>query len=310
MPEPFPALLTRKCLVGATQESTSGTPATVSAALANTSVYDAKLEPLDFFADGARAPDGHYLGEVAAVVGKTLGQLTFRQHVRHGDQFLPLLTGAGFKLATGVYAPTSSFADRKTWTLALWEDGRKKLIYGACADLRLEWTNGGPLLASWTWTGIWSAPTDEAMPAQAPSTHTTTIHRARGATLTLGGAALPMTSRGQVALGNEVVEREDITAAAGVLHMYIAARRPRITLDPEARSVANGAPFAALLAMTEAALALVFTDAAANTLTIAAPKAQRRGVKDGDRGGRRVDEVELGCNASSGDDELTFAASS
>src|SRR5690606_35252227 len=62
MAEPYAPLLTRKKLLGGAEESTSGTAATVTTPLANTIVYDIKLELQDVMADNERTPDGLYLG--------------------------------------------------------------------------------------------------------------------------------------------------------------------------------------------------------------------------------------------------------
>ncbi len=312
MAEPETPLFRRKALVGGSEEDTPGTAKTISAALVASSIYDAVCEPLDMHGDSARQPQGHYLGSVAAMVGKRLGRLTFRMPMRYGDQALPMLTGAGFKLDTGTYKPTSDWDSRKTWTLALWEDGRKKQIHGATCDVRFEWGGGvgREVWATFEWTGVWDAPTDQAMPAQAPSVHTTAYYVSRGATFTIAAAAAPLIGSGSVMLNNTIEEREDITSTTGVLHTFVGARDPQIRLPHEARLVADGAPYADLIADTEEAFSLAFTDEAGSpkTLTIAAPKIQKIAVADGERNQKRLDDVTYRCNASSGDDELTFAA--
>ena len=94
-------LARRRSLVGAAVESTSGTPETVSTALSNTIVYDAKMVPTGVFDDGERRPNGHYGGSIDTVAGKLVGSVTFTTEVRYGDATLTLLKGCGFTVSTG-----------------------------------------------------------------------------------------------------------------------------------------------------------------------------------------------------------------
>ncbi len=303
MAEPFAPLLTRKKLLGGTEETTSGTAAIVSAALSNTIVYDVKLVPIDFFADGKRMPSGNYLGTVDAIGGKRLGKLTFKQEIRNGDQFVPMLTCAGYKLTTGVYAPTTDMASRKTWSFAVWEGGRRKGLKGASGTCKISGSNGGRNFAEWEITGVWIAPIDEAMPAQAPINSTSYL--ASSATFTVAGAAFPLISKYGLDLGNSVEPRESITSADGVLHTMVTEREPKFTVDPEARKVADNDAYGLMLAGTTGALVLTLTTGN-GSLAIAAPRMQRLTISDDDRGGKLVDGIVFGLNASSGDDELTF----
>lgn len=300
-------LLARKKLLGATQETTSGTAASVTAALAGTVVYDAEMVPDDMHSAGKRMPHGHYLGTYDAVKGLQTGTLRYKQELRWQDGFAAMLTGAGYVLDTGVYKPTSSFASRKTWSLAIWEDGRKKMLIGAVASaLRISGKVGERVFADWEWKGVWQAVTDAAMPALAPINSAPYI--ARALTLTFGGAALPAGSEFEINLGLTAEPREDLTATQGVSHFVITEREPTLTIDPEARLVASHDAFGGLLAGTTGAISLVLT-ADGETLTIAAPRAQRISVGTSARGLKATDPITLALHASSGDDELTFTES-
>ena len=312
MAEPYVPLLSRKKLLGAKKEGTAGVAETIAIGqLIGGNVYDAKMVPLDMLSEGERMPHGHYLGNITSVVGKRLGQLTFRQELQHGDFFAlragsGFLTGMGYELSTNTYKPTSDMSKLETWTFALWEDGRKKQIYGCMGTAVLTWENGGRVFADHTWLGSWTDPIDQAMVTQAPVT--TAPYIATSAVFTIGGAAAANIASGTIDLGASIEPREDITKVSGVVHFHVGSRAPRVTLDLEARKVAEGAGFADLVAATEVALALTFTDGT-NTLAITAPKMQRINIGDDERGGRLVDGTEFQCNASSGDDELTFIES-
>jgi hypothetical protein len=294
--------LGRKKLVGATEETTSGTFATVSAALA-ANIYDTKCEPGDFFAGNEREPSGNYVGRVASVAGKQMGTLTYTMDVSPTGPFLSLLTGAGYKASTGTYAPASDLSARKTWSLKCWEDGRCKKLAGAVCKVTVDMEDGKKVTAKFEWTGVWVTPIDEAMPAQAPITAAPYV--CRGITLTVGAAAIAHVNKISVDLGSEPEERESVTAAAGIAHYLIGEIIPKITMDPEARKVADQDAYGLYLAGGTAALSAALTSGA-NTLTIAAPAVQRTKVSDGTRGKRLTDELELQCCNSSGDDALTL----
>jgi hypothetical protein len=300
--EPRPPLLGRKKLVGATEEGTSGTFGTVTSAL-GANIYDVKCEPGDFFAGNEREPAGNYVGRVASVVGKQMGTLSYTMDVAPGGPFLSLLTGAGYLSTDGTYAPMSDLSSRKTWSLKCWEDGRCKKLAGAVCKVTINMEDGKKLTAKFEWTGVWLTPIDEAMPAQAPITAAPYV--CKGITLTVASAAIAHVSKISVDLGSEPEERESLAAAAGIAHYLIGEIIPKITMDPEARKVADQDAYGAYLAGGTAALSSALASGS-NTLTIAAPAVQRTKVSDGARGKRLTDELELQCCNSSGDDALTL----
>ena len=107
MADSYPPLLTRRRVLGVAQEVTSGTYVDPSGALANTIIYDAKIEVEDLYSDGERQPHGHYFGSIDAVRGPQTGKLTFRSELTHADDFLTLVTGCGFSVASTTATPDS-----------------------------------------------------------------------------------------------------------------------------------------------------------------------------------------------------------
>lgn len=304
MAEPYSPLLGRKKQVGLTEESVSGTAATVTAGIA-ANCYNIKAEPGDFFADGKRQPQGNYIGSVPSIAGKTMGTISYTMEVLGGGPFLLHLTGCGYKASTGTYAPSSTMSDRKTWTVVVWEDGRRKQLNGASCTVKLKGSNGNgsKLTAEFNWSGVWVTPIDEAMPARAPIT--TTPYMCKGMTATIGAAAFANVANFEIDLGAEVEERQSITAASGIAHYLVTDIDPKITLDPEARLVANMDAYGLMKAGTTFALILAFTNGS-TTLTITAAAAQRQKVSDGERDKKLTDAIELLCCNSSGNDALTL----
>lgn len=299
--EPQPALLGRKKLISLAEETTSGTFATPTLVAAN--IYDIKCEAGEFFSEGERQPDGNYVGRVASVLGKQMGTLSYTLDVAPTGPFLGMLTGLGYKAATGNYKPSSDLSTRKTWSAYEYEDGLRKKLAGMAGKCVLEGELGKKLTAKFDWSGVWYPPTDAAMPAQAPIAAAPYV--VLGITLTVGAAAIAKCSKFSIDLGAQVEEREDITAAAGIAHYLVGDILPTISLDPEARKVADQDAYGAFLAGTTAQLIIVLTSGA-NTLTITAPLIQRSKVSSGMRGKRATHELELICCNSAGDDALSL----
>jgi hypothetical protein len=301
MAEPLNPLLTRRSLLGGGEEADPGTLPTITVPLANTAIFDAKMEPTDWIEGGRRQPLGQYLGHVTAVPGILAGRLTFRQHIRYGDKFMDMLTGAAYSGG----APISSMSSRKTWGFKLWQDGMVTALAGCAGTCVVELEDGKPALANWTWDGIWQTAANATLPAQAPLSTFPWVMK--GATLTLGGAVPPRVNRIVIDLGNTVAAVEDVTKASGLGYFYVSERTPTVAMDTEARLVTDLDNYGLLTAGTEHALYCRLTSGA-NTLTIEAPKLQRVAIPTGDRGGKKLHDLTMQCNASNGDDELTFAA--
>lgn len=313
MAEPLIPRMFRLTSLGGSEETTAGTAMTISVPLASTVLYDIALELQDVFADNERLPMGNFFGEVNALKGKVLGKLTFRQELRYGDKFVPMLTSAGYKLTSGHYDFTSDMSARKTWTFMGWhggtagQSGRFLGIKGCAGNCRITGAVGGRAFAAWEFMGVFITPTDASMPTNAPINATSYINT--GLTLTVAGAAAPPMADYEINLGNTVSEREDLTATGGVLHYLIEEAKPRVTLNPEMRLVADNDDYGALLASTTAALNLVL-GSGSQTLTFAAGQMQRRNITGENRKGKRVDRIEYSCNVgSAGDDFLRISQS-
>lgn len=306
MAEPYAPLLFRKKLLGGAEETTAGTAETISAALTGTAIdRSATMTPGTIFDAGKRMPIGNYLGQIQAAPGLYSATLSWEQELRYGDTFPAITTCFGYLNTAGTYKPTSIAASRKTWTFKLYEDGRVKLMSGCVGDAEFTFVNGSRAMMRANVSGIWNTqPTDAALPTQPTVNSLPWVVRA--ITLTVGGSAIANIARVGIRLGNTVVLRQNVTATSGIHHCYITERAPTVTLDTEARKKADYDLFGPYLLGTEVALNIVLNNGS-NTLTITAPKMQRIQVEDTERDGILLDSLTFQLNASSGDDELTFA---
>lgn len=302
-----PPLPRRLKLLGASVEGTAGTKSIPSSALAGMLIYDAKMGPDNLFPE-ARTPHGKSIGAIDRAKGPLGARCSFRWEMAHADALMTLLQGCGFALNSGstVATPTSNIANWSTLSLALWEAGRKKSMYGCMGDLTIEGTFGQRVFGTANFTGIWDTVADDAMPSFT-RVHTTG-YRAAGATFTIGAAAVPLVSQFTLALNTNVGPRQSIIASSGLLHALVNDPIPTLRIDPEARLVAGHDAYGLLLAGTTGALVLTLVDAAGNSLAIAGPRLQRIEIEDGERDAKLTDPVtlEFHDSADAGDDCLTF----
>lgn len=304
MPLPAAPLLSRRKVLGVSIETTSGTQATTTSSMASTVVYNPRLAPGAMLDAGKRMPSGTYLGAHPASRGMRSGTLSFRTELRYGDQFLTLLKGCGYVTSSTTAAPTSAVGSQKTLSFALWEEGRRKNLYGACGNCVISADAAGILFCDWSFQGIYGDVVDEASP-------TTSIAAAapwtmKGiSTLQIASSTIPLVSRFSLDLGAKVEMRENATLDSGIAHFFIVDREPTLTLDTEAHKIADFANWTDLLAGTTRAFSFT-TTSGGHSVTFSAPAIQRMSIADEDRGGRIVDASVFQLCASSGDDELAI----
>ena len=299
------SIIGRLALLGMGVETTKGTSATVTAAMADTIVYDAEMTPGDLFADGERRPNLITGGSIERVKGAQFGTLTFRTEMIHGDQTEALMSACGWYDNSGVMTPSEDIDDHKTLTFVLWNPKSKETLIGAAGKFTIESAGTAQrLMISWEFTGIYVAEVDASPPAFTPVL--SKGYRWHNVTLTMASAAFPPIDGISINSNTEVQMREDPRTAHGILHYYCVHATPTISFAPEYKPVATYDQTGLFLAGTAQALAISVADAGGNTFAVAAPKAQRISRGNGDRGSKKLREIELECHASTGKDWLTF----
>jgi hypothetical protein len=299
-------LLTRKRVIKVKVETTKGTKVAGDQALL---VEDLEINPTADFVE--RSGTGLYLGHsVAGVVGSKTGECSFSAELRgNGSSGLEvglaiLLQACGFKQAAQVYSVHSAHADQKTISIDVYEDGVKKSLAGCSGNVVFEADTGGRMLCNFTFSGVWQAVVDAALPAYAPSTtapmflkNATFVHASQS--IKLGKVSLDMAC--------QVVKRADADAAEGVLYYMVANFLPTINLDLEADKVAGYDYYGVWGANTTAAISLALNDGT-DKVTFTIPAAQAREITDGDRDGIAIYDWTGQLNHSSGNDCITITA--
>lgn len=303
-------MLARRRVLAAKIEASPGVAETLAAADAALNVFDPKMSAEIEFEE---RPGQASFSPLAGMPAGQAGQCTFETEITGGaaDPFWAavLLPACGFVGASHVYKPCSETpgTKTKTLTLGLYEDGLLKRLRGAAGSVSLRFTAGKTVRASWTFKGVWDAPTDVAL--LAPTFPTVSPLRFVSSGLAIG-AWQPTVAELTLDVGNEVALREDARAVAGYAYAVITGRKITGKLNPEASLVATKDVYGEWLARTAGALALALGQAG-NGVAFAAPALQFTKVTGGERSQVAIEEVEFQLNrsAAAGDDELSITIS-
>lgn len=277
-------------------EGTIGTAETLTASEGVYNAYDIKIDG-DIEVQMRESPAA--FGKRKGTAGARGGKMTFKTDLAWLGSGLPawasvLFPACGYVESSQVFTPRSEApgTNVKTVTLGVF-DGRKKSLAGAMGNFKIVFPSGQLAYIEWEFTGVWQAPTDTTIIT--PSHPDDIAARFASSTVTYDSVA-QCVENVTFDAGNEVVLRECPDTAAGFKSALIVDRSPKLTLNPEAQLVATDDRFGDWIAGTEAAFSLNVTGKADSDFTLAAPKAQIMSVKDADRNGFLVDEVEMHCN--------------
>lgn len=308
-----PALVRRRRLVAAKVETTPGTAISLAAADAALNCYNPTIQPDIPFEE--REGQGSFSPRTGAL-GARSGTLEFETDM-WGQASTPpgwatiLLPAVGMYTTALVYALTSkppgaSAGGGKTLTMGLYEDGVFKTIRGAVGNAVLTFVSGRPVRIKWTFKGIWDAPTDVAL--LAPTYPTVAPLRFASSGLAIGSWT-PQVQEMTLDLGNIITLREDSADVSGYHSAVLGGRRITGHINPEAGLVATKDVYGILLARTESSVAITL-GTAGNQVAFAAPKMQFTSIKEADRNGVQVDDIQYQLNRSAADDDeltITFA---
>jgi hypothetical protein len=246
-----------------------------------------------------------------ANAGLRLGKCSFKCEARTTGSsawdtgLVIALQGCGMALSSQVLSPTSTHTSQKTITIWVFEDGLKKILYGAAGTFKISPDNGR-VIFDFEFSGIWSAPTDAALPTVAYGTRAPLCWGRGYGTFTYATVAR-YASTFSFDFGGEVVPRINGGAAS---YFFVADRSPKLTFDAEADTVANIDWHGIWLAGTQGAISIACGDGTDN-ITLAIPKFQISKVGDGDREGIATADIEGICcinTINTGDDEFTLTA--
>lgn len=308
-------LLSRKKVLAAKVEVTSGTLEALTAAEGVFNVFDFELQPNITMTE--RMAQGSF-SSLSSVPETYSATATFKTHI-YGDGaggvpawasvFLP---ACGFVNSGGTFSPSAETpgSNVKTVSIGMFIDGMYKKLRGCAGTFRIALEAGKAAAIEWTFSGVWQPVTSSALIT--PTYPTTLPLRAANATFTWG-AWTPCWNTLSIDAGNEVYLRpcQSASDASGLAGAVIVNRKVTGSFDPEAALIATYDYYDKWVDRAEEAMSLVLADTA-DEITISCPKAQITNVQQGDRSGVLVENItfQANRNAAAGNDELTidFAA--
>lgn len=249
--------------------------------------------------------------ENTGVHGEASGVCSFSAELRsNGSNGLEaglaiLLQASVLKKTSETYQVHSTHTDDKTISIDVWEDGKKKGLAGASGNWTLENEDaGGRMMFNFEFYGVWQTPTDEAVPANAPSTAAPMMFK--NGTFTLDSNSIKCT-RFSLNMGCNVVPRRDVDAASGIAYYMIPDFNPELQMTLEADLVAGYDYHGIKAAGTEKAVSLLLTDGTVN-VTITLPKVQTKDLSENEVDGIEMIDFVGQCNDSSGNDSVAITA--
>jgi len=307
-------LLKRKRVLAAKIEATPGTAEALTNAEASFNVYNL-IAQQEIELESREAQGG--FGMLNSVVGGYKGRITFScdfswdgtaNEPSWADTFMP---ACGWVKSGQVFTPRTEDvgANVKTLTIAIYQDGMRKILAGAVGNFQMLGPTGRTGVCNFDFQGIWQSPTDEAI--LAPTYPTARGLRYASSTTTWASSALCLENI-TLDSGNTIVMKECGSTVSGYDHGLITNRVVTVTGNPEARLVAGQDRYGQYLAMTEDTLTWSFDGPTNSVATFTAPKAQIVAITEADRNMIVTDEITWQCNrnGSNIDQEisLTFTA--
>lgn len=219
-----------------------------------------------------------YLSKLPGIVGTTAAQISFTCEVRHSadtttlDVWERALQACGFVLSGSTIKPTSNGDEQKTVSIqvalgAFGSGSNEAVLFtakGCAGTVTFEGRVGQPLLARFTFTGVYAGVTTGTL--RVPTQETGIPGIFQGVSATWGGASRVLSTI-NLDVGNSVVLRESVNASSGLLHAVITDRRPTGSIDPDLELVATEDFYGQLANNTTKALAFAVTTTNATNMT-------------------------------------------
>ncbi|MCK4248675.1 MAG: hypothetical protein KAX15_02740 [Candidatus Omnitrophica bacterium] len=199
------------------------------------------------------------------------------------------------------YTPASS--SLKSVTIYAYFDGLLHKITAAVGSWELVCEAGQIPKISWTFSGFFAAPTDEALPGSV--TYDSTIPPiVQNAGFAINSVSTLVVQQVALGLNNTISPRDDINAPTALKGFRVSAREPGGSFNPEAVLVAEYNFYDDWEKATARALELTIGSVAGNKCGISAPKVTLDSIGPGDREGIRVFDIPISLGMDSGDDEV------
>jgi len=306
-------MLTKRAQIAIKVEAVEGTAETLAGADAIL-VANPKFTPQPKVYDRENVSSS--LSPFSAIAGEYWGQIEFDVELKGSGtagtapEFGKALLGCGFSetvvpVTSVTYLPAS--ASIGSYSVALFMDGKKYLIWGARGDVSLKLKAGSFGILHFVFTGAGYTVTDVALLSSGVSYQTTKPSIFAGAAIMTIDSISANLANLEIKTNNKPQLRETPNKGSGFISAVLTARRPTMSFDPEEVLVATYDYFTKLQSSSLGALSIALTGTAGNIATITAPKVQYTDIKPGERNGLANLGIDCLLSRNAGDDELSIA---
>jgi hypothetical protein len=253
------------------------------------------------------------LGALQQVYGGSLMSVTFASEVKGsgtaGDapEIGPLFLGSGMAetiVASTSVAYDSASASQSSLTMWFYEDGTLTKLTGCRGSFTMLGEVGGRLMASWTFIGHFSGPTDVSLVT--PTYDSTVPPIMVNGAFTIGGFSGVIQAL-NIDMGITTETPPDLSATDGYGEVLVTSRDVTGSINPEQPLVAAHDFMVAFKAGTTEALSMGPIGAnAGNKVKVTMPAVYYRDIAPSEREGVLAYDLTFGAAESSGDDEVSI----
>lgn len=303
--------------ISCAKESTYGTDATPTASQAISAILPAGWFQINgevLERDIVRST----LTPASHVIGKKTVSFSFQTELKSSGssarpEIDPLLMASGFTYTSSgipgtvhLYTPVSDQSSMTSCTIYGYADGNLHKFTGCRLNFSVDVSAGGYGLISWEGQGIYNAVSATSLITPNPQTSLPPI--AQSASLSMSGGYSAKVESVSIALNNTITERPDINSAEGLFGFDITARKPSVSMNPEAVLEATNTFWADWAANTAAELSFTIGSDSNNSVWFRAPKVITTSNQYTDRDGLLLYDYNgaLINSSTTGDDELAI----
>lgn len=312
-------MLRKRSVILAKTEITTGVDAVPTAALNAILAFDLEISITAERIE--RDPSRPTLSPYPHLIGRRYREITFQTELRSsglshttpiaprtGDLFeacgmLETLTAeiGGDGLGSVVYTPISD--NHTTATIYAFIDGVHWKLLGCNGSWEIIAESGQPARVNWTFQGTYEDQTDLALPS--PVTYDDPVPPLTlSSGFQINADTTLIAQQLSIGIGNNIVMRDDINAAAGYAASRITARAGSGSFNPEVVSVASYDFEREWRDAQQRALEISLGNMPGNRIKITAPNVQIDAPTHGDRDGIFTYDIPFFTAMNTGDDEI------
>lgn len=216
------------------------------------------------------------------------------------------MSGAAVATPAGkIYSPVTS--SQQTLTIYCYYDGILHKLTGSMGTFSIDAEAGSLATITWTFTGVYNAPTAVSTPSPTISTVVPALVESCSFVIGSTAATVFVPQNVKIDMSNNVVPRADANSAKGFNSMIITTRTPQVSFNPESVPEADHPFWGDFAGSVGKALSFHIGNVAGNKAILSIPNFQISNLQYADRDGIRTYEVTGTASTTdgAGNNELT-----